>query len=250
MIIYAQLQKFVDTLTNTIFAAMKKLTGFLVSLILLLSSCSEYSKVLKSTNTDYKFKKAKEYYEKGAYGKSIPVLEDLIPSVRGTNVSEQVFYLYAMSYYKSKEFYLAGFYFKNFVKTFPKSKHSEECSFLKAYCSYRLSPKFSLDQSETKAAIDDLQLFMEAYPRTELKDSCNNLIATLQDKLEVKYYEQAKLYYKTEKYKSAVVALKNTIKDYPGTVYEEDIRLMILKSSYELAFNSIQSKKVERFEDT
>ena len=240
----------VGTLTNIIFAAMKKITGLLVLAITILTSCSEFTRVLKSNDVDYKYKKAKEYYADEAYGKSIPVLEDLIPTVRGTNISEDVFYLYAMSYYKSKDFYLAGFYFKNFVKTFPKSVHSEECSFLKAYCSYRMSPKYSLDQSETTAALDNIQLFLEAYPKTSLRDSCNSLVQYLEAKLERKQYEHARLYFKTEKYKSAVVSLQNTLKEFPVSVYEEDIRMMILKASYELAFNSVTSKKVERFEDT
>ena len=228
---------------------MRKLV-YLSVLLGFLSSCSDYMKVRKSTDAELKFNKATEYFEKGDYQRAMPLFEDVIGSFRGTTKHEQVYYMYANCYYNIEDYFFAENYFKQFVKTFPRSKYSEECAFKSALCSYNLSPKYSLDQGYTDQAIDNLQLFIEGYPKSDKRDTCNYLMTELNKKLEKKAYENAKLYYKTLHYKSAVISLNNTLKDYPNSVYEEEIRFLILKSNYELATNSVISKKKKRLEET
>jgi outer membrane protein assembly factor BamD len=46
------------------------------------------------------------------------------------------------------------------------------------------------------------------------------------------------------------VALSNCLIDYPETKYREEIMFMLLKSKYMLAVNSVQAKRMERFQDT
>lgn len=224
---------------------------FLLALVIFtFSSCSEYMKVRKSTDPELKFTKAKEYYESGDYARAMPLFEDVIGSFRGTTKHEQVYYMYANCYYNIEDYFFAENYFEQFVKTFPRSQFAEECAFKAALCSYELSPKFSLDQSYTLQAIDNMQLFIEQYPSSDKRDTCNLLMTQLNRKLERKSYENAKLYYSTLHYKSAVISLNNTLQDFPNSVYEEDIRFLILRSNYELAINSVAAKKKERLEET
>ncbi|TXC76153.1 outer membrane protein assembly factor BamD [Luteibaculum oceani] len=228
---------------------MKRILFFLITAITL-SSCSEYMKLLKSSDAELKFNKAKEFYEEGSYDKAIPLCEDVIGAFRGTKRHEEVYFIYASSYYELGDYFFAENYYRQFVKTFPRSKYAEECAFKAALCSYQLSPKYSLDQSYTFKAIDNLQLFIEAYPESSKRDTCNKLMTQLNQKLELKSYENSKLYFKTLHYESAVISLNNTLKDFPNSAYEEDIRFLILKSSYELAINSVVKKKKERLEAT
>ena len=65
-----------------------------------------------------------------------------------------------------------------------------------------------------------------------------------------KSYISAKLYYDLGYYKSAILALRNSLMQYPDTRYREDLMFLILKSSYLLADGSILSKKLERFQTT
>ncbi len=218
--------------------------------VFILVSCSDYNRVLKGTNNDLKFERGMEYYQKGKYEYAVNLFEDLIPIYRGTSKSEKVYYYFAMCFFNMEDYYTAGLYLRNFVKTFPKSELAESCAFTSAMCSYYNSPKYSLDQSETVAAINNLQLFLNRYPETSKKDSCNTLIQEMREKLEKKHYEISRQYYKTERYKAAVVSLRNTIKDYPNSTYEEDMMFMMLKANYELAVNSVKDKKLERLENT
>lgn len=212
----------------------------------LLSGCSEYNKVLKSTDINYKFTKAKEYYDSTSYYKSLPILEELIGLTRGTQLAEDVYFMYAKSHFGVRDYYLANYYLKTFSKTFANSPRSEECLFLAAECSYQLSPSYSLDQTETRNAIDEYQLFLDKYPGSHLKDSANHQIGRLAMKLERKAYENAYQFAKTLKYKAATSALKDFVKEYPGSVYREEAMYLIVKCQYMLAEGSIEEKKLER----
>lgn len=227
---------------------MKYATLFL-SVAIVLFGCSEYNKVLKSSDLDYKIEKAIEYYNDGKCYQALPILEELIGLVRGTQLAEDVYYYHAKSNYCVGDYYLANYYFSNFTKNFSFSERAEECQFLAAMCSYNLSPKFSLDQTDSKVAINELQLFIDRYPGSTLRDSCEKMIGNLNRKLERKSFEVAQLYVKTENFKSAILALQYAMEDFPDSPYREEMMFQLVKSSYLYADQSIEKKKLERFND-
>ncbi len=215
-----------------------------------LVSCSEYNKVLKSSDVELKYTKAIEYYDAGEYNKALSLFDELGTLFRGSSRSEIVHYYIANCHYQLKDYYFANYYFKNFAKTYPNSPKAEDSFFRSAYCSYLNSPNPSLDQKDTEQAIDEFQLFLNRYPTTTLKDSANAMIDELRMKLEVKAFEIAKLYYQTENYKSATVALNNVLREFPESSRREEINFLMVKSSYLLAINSIETKKEERLTAT
>jgi len=221
-----------------------------IFLIVLFTSCSEYSKVLKSTDVEYKYTMAVKYYEKGQYSKALSLFDELGTLFRGSDRSQEIHYYIANSHFALEDYYFAAYYYKNFTKTYPRSSRAEEALFKSAYCSYLNSPVSNLDQTDTEQAIDEFQLFLNRYPESMLKDSTNVMIDELRLKLEEKAFNNAKLYYLTEDYKSATVALQNMLTDFPDSPHREEIEFLVVKSSYLLAINSIASKKEERLNDT
>lgn len=220
------------------------------SVTFLVAGCSDYNKVLKSTDMEYKYQRAVEYYNKGECYKALPLLEELIGLTRGTQRAEDVYYYFGKSQYCVKDYYLANYYFKTFSKTFSNSARAEECQFLAAYCSYMVSPNYTLDQTDTKLSIDEFQLFLDKYPNSTLRDSANKMVATLNYKLELKDVDIAKQYVKTQKYKAAVSALKEVLKNYPATKFKEELLYLIVFANYEYASGSVEDKKLERFRAT
>jgi len=214
----------------------------------LIFSCSEYKKVINSTDLEYKYQKTVEYYEEKDYVKAYPLIEELIGVFRGTAKAEKLFYMHAYTDYYLKDYILASHRFKQFYKTFPNSQRAEECQYMGAYCYYLTSPKYSLDQTNTYQAISELQMFATRYPASGRLDSTNLLIDNLRGKLEKKSFESSRLYYKTGYYESAILSFENTLKDFPGTDTKEEINFYILKSHYELSINSVKKKKKERFD--
>jgi outer membrane protein assembly factor BamD len=213
-------------------------------------SCSEYSELLKSTDYDVKFEAAKEYYEEKEYFKAETLLKELLTVYKGTKKAEQIYYYYAYCQFGLNDYDFAAFHFKNFVKNFSKSERTEEMHYMIPVCYSKLSPDPSLDQSHTQKAIEEFQLFLDKYPNSERKEEANKEIDLLRDKLEVKAFELAYLYYKVEDYKAAIIALKNVVKEYPDVGKAEEIRFYIVESSYLLAKMSVESKKVERYRNT
>lgn len=214
------------------------------------SSCSKYNKLLKSQDLNAKYEAAIQYYESKDYYKAYPLLEELTVVYRGTSKAEKLSYYFAYCDYNTGDLIMAGYRFKNFTSTYPNSQYSEECLFMSAYCHYLLSPSYSLDQEDTRNAIDELQLFLNKYPKSNLSDSCNTLVDDLHWKLETKSFAISRQYYKMRNYKSAIIAFNNTLKDFPDTEYKEEITYLILKSHYYLTINSIESKKEQRIKDT
>jgi len=227
----------------------KVIPALLLIFAVTISGCSKYQKILKSNDFEKKFEMAKLYYDNGKYQKAFPLLEELITVFRGTSKAEDVYYLYAYCNYRLGDYMLAGYHFNNFIKTFPRSNNAEEAQFMNAKCYFLDSPEESLDQSSTYKAIDEIQLFVNRYPNSERVAECNDLMTRLRAKLEAKSYKHAKLYFRLGDYKAAIFALRNTIKDFPDSRHRDELGMMVIKASYELAYNSIESKQVERYND-
>ncbi len=215
----------------------------------LVVSCSPYQKALKSEDMAVKFNEATRQYEKEHYTKAIRLFEQMATTYRGKPQAEKMYYMYAMSYYKTKQYYSAGYQFESFVSGYPKSEKIEEAAFLGAKSYSMLSPVYSLDQTDTFKAIDKLQAFIDRYPDSQYMAEANATLKALREKIEKKVFENAKGYNTILDYKSALVALDNFISDYPGTPYKEEALYYKLDSAYKLAINSVPSKMEERLQN-
>jgi outer membrane protein assembly factor BamD len=231
--------------------------NLIISLILTafvagLSSCGEYNKVLKSTDANYKYEYAKRAFEEKRYAQAYTILEDLITVFKGTDKAEESLFLLAMSYYENKDYLTSGTYFKNYYSHYPKGQYAELARYYAGYGYYLDSPDSQLDQSETLKAIEELQGFLDYFPKSDKVSIAQSAIFELQDKLVKKELENAQLYYNLgnymgNNYESAVITAKNAIKEYPYSKYKEELELLVLKSRYREASESVDEKKEERF---
>jgi outer membrane protein assembly factor BamD len=222
---------------------------FLIILVLL-SSCGEYEKLLKSTDYDLKKLKAKEYFDNGQFVKSSELLGQILPRYRGSEEAEDLNWINAQSYYGMKDYFSAGTYFKTYMDQYPYGKYAEEATFMAAKCDYNLSPRAELDQDNTKTAIEGFNLFLNRYPLSSRGEECKKLIKELQEKLVEKSYMSARLYYDMKNYKSAITALNNSLKEYADTKYREEMMFLKLNSLYLYAENSMADKQKERYQAT
>ena len=225
--------------------------GFFFGLTLLLLSCrSQFEKIRTSTDPEFLYKKAFEYYEKEEYQKAQTLFELIINGLKGKVEAEKVYFYYAYSHYYQKKYILASYYFKNFVTTFGNSAYKEEADYMSAYSHYQLSPIFRLEQSYTEKAIEGFQTFINTYPTSERVKEANRLIDEMRKKLEEKSMAEGELYYDIRQYQSATRVFENLLKDYPDSKDIERIRFLIVKSSFLLAENSIYEKQEERLNET
>ena len=159
-----------------------------------------------------------------------------------------------MSYYESKDYLNSGVYFKTYYNRYPKGQFAELARYYCGYGYYLDSPDPQLDQSETLKAIEELQGFLDNFPKSDKVTIAQNAIFELQDKLTLKELQNAQLYYNLgtylgNNYQSAIIVAQNAIKDYPYSKHKEELELLILKSKYQEARLSVDEKKADRFSD-
>lgn len=222
--------------------------------LLMFNSCGEYQKVLKSTDVNYRYEYAKQAFEKGKYGQATTLLEELITIFKGTEYAEESLYLLALSHYENQNYMESGSYFKTYYQHYPKGQYTELARFYAGYGYYLDSPEVQLDQIGTYKAIEELQNFLDYFPKSDKASIAQNAIFELQDKLVLKELQSAQLYYNLgnymgNNYESAVIVAKNAIKDFPYSKYKEELELLILKARFQEAQQSVDYKKGERYRD-
>lgn len=233
--------------------SMKKVV-YLLMMTLLLSSCGEYNKILKSTDYELKYSYAKKYFNAKQYSKSATLLEELVPIFKGTAFAEESLYLLAQSYYGQKDYQTASQYFNTYYTTYPKGEYVELARYYSGYGLYLDSPDPRLDQKQTYDAISQLQLYLEYYPQSERSAEAQKIMFELQEKLAYKELLATRLYYNLGTYmgnnfQSCVITAQNALKNYPFSKYREEFIYLMLQSKYELALVSVEEKLQGRYRD-
>ena len=234
---------------------------FFAAVSLLFTSCAkEYNQVFKTGDLDYKYEYAKECFAKGKYSFATTLLQDLVTIKKGTTDAQECLYMLAMSEYGQKDYEAASETFKKYYQRYPRGYYAEMASFYVGQSLYMSTPEPRLDQSQTVAAIAALQEYRDMFPDGKLKGLAEERLMELQDKLVEKEYLNAKLYYDLgsyfgnctyggNNYEACVITAQNALNDYPYTSMREDFAILIMKSKYELAQMSVESKKLQRYQD-
>jgi outer membrane protein assembly factor BamD len=224
-----------------------RILSTVLALMILVSSCSKFAKVQKSTDYDYKLKMANEYFEKKKYNYAQQLFEELFPILKGTDKFEDVYYKYAYCAYYQRDYFNAENLFKGFVEVFPTSARAEEMDFMRAYCFYKQSPKIELDQTNTMKAIGLMQTFINTHPGSTRNKEAAEIIEKGRVKLEQKELRSAELYYNVGQYKAAGIAYTNLMNNFPDSEKSDYYKFQVIKAYFEYASLSIDEKKEERF---
>ena len=240
---------------------MKKPLLIISTAALLLSSCAhEFNQVYKSDNVQYKYEYAKECFAKGKYVRAITLLQELVTLQKGTENAQESLYMLAMAQYNSKDYETAAQYFKKYYQSYPKGRYAEMAQFYVGQSLFMSTPEPRLDQSRTIQAITDFQTFLDLYSDSKLKPQAQQRLFDLQDKLVEKELHTAQLYYDLgtyfgncnfggNNYEACIITSQNALKDYPYSRLREDFAVLLMKSKFELAQQSVETKKLERFQD-
>lgn len=240
---------------------MKKYLIAACSALLLFASCAqEFNNVYKSNDYLYKYEYAKEAFANGKYSKAITILQSIVTQQKGTKDAEDCLYMLAMSEYMIRDYATASEYFKKYYQSYPKGAYAEQAEFYVGESLYMSTPEPRLDQTPTYSAIAAYQEYLDLYPDGSLKEKAQSRLFELQDKLVEKEYLSAKLYYDLgdyfgnctnggNNYQACVVTAQNAVNDYPYSSKREEFYILIMKSKYELARMSVESKQLERYQD-
>lgn len=234
---------------------MKRLIVLLV-FILGLTSCGEYQKVLKEKEIPPKYEMAKNFYDQGVetgknkyFRKAIRLFDQILPQYKGKPAGETVTFMNANAHYLVGDYFLSGYMFERFTKSYPNSEKVEESFYKSAKSYYEVSPIYSKDQEDTEKALSKLQFYINSYPDGEFFDVSNEMIQELSLKIEKKFYEVSKQYHHTERYNAAIRSFDNFNLRFPGSKYREQAFFYKFESAYIYAINSISVLIPERLEE-
>lgn len=222
--------------------------------MIVFSSCGQYNKLLKSRDYEFKYEAAKTYYARGHYNKATTLLNELITILKGTDKAEESLYMFGMCYMHQKDYTTAATTFITYYTTYPRGQYAEIARFNAGKALYLETPEARLDQTSTYKAIQELHLYAEEYPNSARKQEAEDMMFELQEKLVEKEYRSAKLYYDLglylgNNYQSCIITAENALLAYPYTSQREELSVLILRSKYEIAENSFEEKKEERYRE-
>ena len=227
---------------------MKMRLLFIVIASLTVVSCSKYSKVLKSVDYDYKLRMAEQYYAKEKYRQSQTLYEELFPIFKGTPQFEDLYYKYAYCHYYTGDYMNSENLFKGFLEVFSNSPKAEEIEYMQAFSFYKQSPRPELDQTNTIKAMGMMQVYINTHPGSPRNKDAEEIIAKCLKKLEAKEYSAAQLYYNLGQFRASALAYNTLINNFPDSPKADEYKLMIIKSFYKFAANSIEERQPERYE--
>ena len=240
---------------------MKKLTLIASCVALLMTSCvNEYNQITKSGDYTLKYEYAKQCYAQGKYSRVVPLLQELVTMKKGSTEGEECLYMLAMAEFGMKDYENASEYFKKYFSSYPKGRYAENAKYYVGESLFQNAPEPRLDQSTTMTAIAAFQEYLDIFPNAHLKDQATGRLYALQDLLVEKEYKSAHLYFDLgtyfgnctnggNNYEACIVTAQNALKDYPYSNRREEFASLVMKSKYELAKMSVESKQLERYQD-
>ena len=240
---------------------MKKLTLIASCVALLMTSCvNEYNQITKSGDYTLKYEYAKQCYAQGKYSRVVPLLQELVTMKKGSTEGEECLYMLAMAEFGLKDYETASEYFKKYFSSYPKGRYAENAKYYVGESLFQNAPEPRLDQSTTMTAIAAFQEYLDIFPNAHLKDQATGRLYALQDLLVEKEYKSARLYFDLgtyfgnctnggNNYEACIVTAQNALKDYPYSNRREEFASLVMKSKYELAKMSVESKQLERYQD-
>ena len=241
---------------------MKKGIIILSSIALLMCSCaSEFNAVYKYGDQEAKYEYAKEFFARGKFQQAATLLEELVTMKKGTEEAQECLYMLGMAQYNNQDYQAASETFKKYGASYPRGIYAEPAAFYVGQSLFESSPEPRLDQSPTNGAINAYQQFMDLYPDSKLRNRAQERLYVLYDKLIQKEYLSAELYYNLgayfgninsndeSNYNASIITAQNALKTYPYCSLREEFMLLIMKSKFQLAENSTQEKRLERYRD-
>ena len=232
-----------------------------ISALLMCSCTSEYQAVSKYGDNEMKYEFAKEAFARGKFQQASLLLQEVVTMKKGSDEAQECLYMLAMAQYSNMDYEAASETFKKYTTSYPRGLYAEPAFFYIGQSLYQSSPEPRLDQSPTNGAITAYQQFMDLYPDSHLRPQAQERLYELTDKLIQKEFLSAQLYYNLggyfgninsndeSNYTSSIITAQNTLKNYPYCSLREDFMLLIMKSKFQLAENSSDEKRLERYRD-
>lgn len=218
-----------------------------LTFLFIFSACKNDRLIKRGDSVEVAYQKAMAFYEEEDYSEAANAFDTVTRVARGTEYGQDAQYYLAESYYKDRQFLLAASEYDRYISYYPQDERRQEIEFKSAMCYYKLSPRYKLDQTQTRKAIERFRLFNNRYPDHPRVTEAAERIDELREKLAHKSYEAARFYVRTEQYRAATIYLDKTIDQYPESKWAERALVDQIQTYIDYADNSVANKQAERY---
>ena len=215
--------------------------------LLIPAGCGGLTGILRSGDPELVYDKALEYYDAGKWSRASTLFEGIGNIYNGTPREDSIAFFNARCKFKVHDYNTAAELLDQFRRRYGRSIFIEDAEGMYALCFYHIAPAPTRDQTMTGRARVAINEFILRYPQSERVPAFREIDAELLQRQYDKAYYNAYTYYKIGRYKSAIVALRNALKEYPESNHREEIMYLIALSGYKLADNSVSGKQTDRY---
>jgi len=203
---------------------MKKI---LIIIGLIVAGCNNANVQLEDNLTP-RFDKAMDLFERDKFLRAKDEFDYIIITDPGSIIANKSQYYKAESMFQMEEYDEASISFDRYVRFSPDYEKIEKARYRICECAIYSSNTYQREQSKTQYALEQLQMFIEDFPKSELVRDAEFAILELRLKLARKDYEVGRMYLKLEEYESALVYFRSVLNHYYDTAIADDARTGIV----------------------
>ena len=126
----------------------------------------------------------------------------------GSKIANESHYYMGEALFQISEYSEAAIIFDRYVRFSSNISKIESARYRICECAVKSSNIYQREQSQTLRALEQLQLFIEDFPTSDMVHEAEEAIDALRLKLAQKDYEAGRMYLKLEEYESALIYFK------------------------------------------
>ena len=145
----------------------------------------------------------------------------------GSRQASDAQYYLADAYFQSGDYMQAQNEFDFYLKSFPNGRFQEEATYKLAVSYLKSAPGHVRDQTRALKARQIIEEFLDAYPDSPLRSQAEQLRGDVDERLALKEFDAARLYYISSEYKSALVYYDYVLETYPAASWPGPARYQL-----------------------
>ncbi len=226
---------------------MRSASRILVLATIVLIGCAGSGRVRYDTPEEA-YRKGLELYEKGNYDRAAEYFRGTFDFGRTHEYAADAQLYLARSHKEAGDYLLAANEYNRFIQLYRRDPRVAAAQYEYAMTYYERSPGYQLDQSPTKRAIEQFQLFIDRNPNHELVPDAEARINELREKLAHKRFESAALYARRGLHEAAALTYASVFDEYPGTRWADDALAAAFENYVAFANQSVITRQPERLD--
>lgn len=134
----------------------------------------------------------------------------------GSRQASDAQYYLAETYFRGQDYFQAQSEFEFYLKSFPNGRFQEEAAYKLAASYLKSAPSRVRDQTRALRAREAIDRFLEDYPESPFRADAEQLRLEVAERLALREFDAARLYYTSGEYKSALVYYQYVDDTYPA----------------------------------